>query len=97
MKVKNVKVSLPVFFTEEDGMVSAHTPALDIATCGKNEEEARKNFHDLVETFLEELLKMGTIEQVFLECGWKKIEQTKTWQPPKIKSDSEEIIFLCPA
>lgn len=96
-KLRVEKINLPVFFIEEDDMVSAFTPALDIATCGKNEEEAKERFHELVTTFLDELCEMGTLEEVLLECGWKKISKpTVTWQPPIIKEYSEQISIPCP-
>jgi hypothetical protein len=40
--IHDMKISLPVIFIEENNQVTAHTPALDLATCGKDIYQARK-------------------------------------------------------
>jgi hypothetical protein len=37
---------------------------LDISTCGDSFEEAKKNFSELMDAFLSETIKMGTLEEV---------------------------------
>jgi hypothetical protein len=83
--IEDMKISLPVIFIEENDQVTAHTPALDLATCGKDIDEAKKRFEEILVIFFEELCKMGTLEDVLLECGWKKVGKAPSgWQPPKV-------------
>ena len=53
--------------------------ALDLSTCGKDISQARKRFEEMVNIFFEET---PNIEDVLLECGWKKIASPQRWQPP---------------
>ncbi len=92
-------INIPVTFIEENDQVTAHCPVLDIATCGKDFDEAKKRFAELVFIFFEELCEMGTVEDVLLECGWKKISKKPTkWEPPRIiDSITENFKVPCPA
>lgn len=94
-----MEISLPVYFIEENGQVTAHTPALDLATCGKDFDEAKKRFAEIVAIFFEELSEMGTTEEVLEECGWKKVnEKPFKWEPPRIiKHIIENFKVPCPA
>ncbi len=67
-----VKASLPYFLTEEEGGVTAFTPLLDFSTCGKNRQDAQKMFEEGVRIFVSELIRMGTLERVLREYGWRK-------------------------
>jgi len=78
----NVGIKIPVQIIKEDDQVVIYTPALDISTCGKSLEESKKSFDELVEIFLEETIKMGTLEEVLKEQGWQCIR--KQWRPPVI-------------
>jgi len=92
-----IKANIPVIFLKEGDYVVAYTPALDLSTCGTNIREARKRFKEAVEIFLEESIKMGTLEEILLECGWKKKEGKKKpkWLPPTIiKEQYEEINIM---
>jgi hypothetical protein len=83
--IHDMKINLPVIFIEENNQVTAHTPALDLATCGKDIDQAKKRFEEILVLFFEELCKMGTLEDVLLECGWKKVSKTPSgWEPPRI-------------
>jgi hypothetical protein len=91
-------VDVPVLFIEENEQITAHCPVLDIATCGGDFNEAKKNFEELVVLFFEELYKLGTTEDVLLECGWTKVnEKPAKWEPPRIiGSLTENIKIPCP-
>ena len=93
------EINLPVYFMIDNEKVTAHTPALDLATCGKDLDEARKRFDELVVIFFEELCEMGTTEEVLLECGWKKVSTKPTeWEPPRIIGQiTEGYKVPCPA
>ena len=62
----------------------AYTPALDVCTSGKTEKEVKIRFAEIANVFLEELIEMGTINDVLSELGWTKVQ--KKWTPPKIIS-----------
>ncbi len=98
--MKLIGTKLKIAFYKEDGQFIAYCPALDISTAGDTMEEARKNFEELFNVFLEETIKMGTLENVLLECGWKKVSRPKLhWKPPVrrfITEVEEEVSLPCP-
>lgn len=93
------KVTLTVAFYREANKFIAYSPALDLSTCGDTQEQAKKRFEEITQIFLEETDKMGTIEDVLLECGWKKVGHSQRhWQPPVyIGQTQKEIRLPCPA
>ena len=50
----------------------AHTPELDVSSCGGTKEKASKNLKEAVRLFLEEAAKMGTLDQILEEAGYCK-------------------------
>lgn len=98
-KYKFQKVVLNLMFHREGNKFIAYSPALDLSTCGDSLEQAKKRFEEMLSLFIEEVDKMGTLEDVLLECGWKKVSYPhKHWQPPIfIGQDQEEIKIPCPA
>jgi predicted RNase H-like HicB family nuclease len=46
----------------------AHTPELDVSSCGGTKERALKNLKEAVRLFLEEAEKLGTLEQILEEA-----------------------------
>jgi predicted RNase H-like HicB family nuclease len=50
----------------------AHTPELDVSSCGGTKERALKNLKEAVRLFLEEAEKLGTLEQILEESGYLK-------------------------
>lgn len=89
MKLQEIKLS--VFFLKEGSKFIAYSPALDISTCGKTFEKASKRFEELVEIFFEELREKGTLEDVLLECGWKKGPKPQAkWIAPSFIAQTDE-------
>ncbi|OGM32456.1 hypothetical protein A2803_03225 [Candidatus Woesebacteria bacterium RIFCSPHIGHO2_01_FULL_44_21] len=60
----------------------AYNPELDVSSCGKTEEKARKNLHEAVEIVLEEAEKKGKLNQLLEEAGFEK--EKKNWKSPRI-------------
>lgn len=92
-KIKAIKGEIPLIFIKEKNQIVAFSPALDLSTCGKTFQKAKIRFHEAVTIFWEELIKMGTLEDVLKENGWQKIKSEKnkpTWQPPAIVGNIEE-------
>ncbi len=88
----NANLSVSIF--KQGKRFIAYSPALDIATSGKNESEVKKRFGQLIQTFLEELDEMGTTEEVLSEFGWKKHKESsglKSWMPPVISTQSLKV------
>jgi len=86
MHTKIKQLQIPVLFFKEGKKVIAYTPALDLSTFGKTLVEAQKRFNEVVTIFFEEIIKMGTIEDVLLECGWEK--KRNEYLPPSVISHS---------
>jgi predicted RNase H-like HicB family nuclease len=78
------KFRLPVLIFREGKYFIAYSPVLDLSTSGKDYEEARRRFQEVVEIFFEELIKKGTLKEVLKELGWQKIN--RKWQPPSLIS-----------
>lgn len=76
-----VKFSLHIW--QEGKMYVAYTPQLDISSCGKTLDEAKKNLIEAVNIFLEETSKTGTLKDILSEAGFVK-ENNKTWNSPEL-------------
>jgi len=81
-------VQLVVNFIKEDKQVIAYAPALDLSTVGKDEEQARSRFHDIVTMFLKDITERNVINEVLTDLGWKKeiIRNKPQWVPPVVTS-----------
>lgn len=89
MRLQEIK--LPVLFLKEGSKFIAYSPALDISTCGKTFNKAQKRFEELVGIFFEELREKGTLEDVLLECGWRKNKKPRAnWLPPSFIAQTDE-------
>jgi len=62
----------------------AHTPELDLSSCGGSKERALRNIKEAVRLFLEEADKMGTLDQILEEAGYLK--RKSKLQGPKFVS-----------
>jgi predicted RNase H-like HicB family nuclease len=57
---------------KEGNTFVAHTPELDISSCGDTEQRALENLNEAVTLFLEEADKIGTLNQILEEAGFFK-------------------------
>ena len=87
---KSMVYNLPVSFLREADQFVAYTPALDLSTSGTTLEEAKKNFTEAVGIFFDEIVEMGTFEDVLLVLGWKKHNQD--FIPPVVISQGMESV-----
>lgn len=88
MKNINIQFGLPVSILKEGDSFVAYTPALDLSTSGVSFEDAQKNFIEAVNIFFEELIAMGTINEVLAELGWQK--DNDQFIPPIVVSNQTE-------
>ena len=88
MKKANFEVSLPIIILREGDAFVAYTPALDLSTAGDSLAEVKERFIEAVNVFLEEAHKMGTLEDVLTEMGWKR--EDNDWVPPVIISHDSQ-------
>lgn len=96
MSAKLRKIKLSVMFLREGKRFVAYSPALDISTSAPTFKKAKEKFEELVDIFFDELVKMGTLEDVLAECGWRKSDDHYT--PPRFISRVEETFKIpCPS
>jgi len=55
---------------KEGRIFVAHTPELDVSSCGGTKDRAARNLKEAVRLFLEEAAKMGTLDQILEEAGY---------------------------
>ena len=60
---------------EEGRTYVAHALELDVSSCGGTKEKAVKRLQEAVRLFLEEAEKMGTLDQILEESGYRKTKQ----------------------
>ena len=77
MRKFNFKIPVTIF-REGDSFIS-YSPALDLSTTALTFEETKKRFAEAVNIFFEEIEKMGTLEKVLADLGWRKVENE--WRP----------------
>jgi len=77
------EASLPIEIFQEGRVFVAHCPALRLASHGPTPETAKTALNEAVEIFFEEIERMGTLEEVLLECGWVR-DSSSSKEPPRL-------------
>lgn len=67
---------------QEGKLFVSYCPELDVSSCGDTVEEAQANLRAAIRLFLEEAEKMGTLDAILRESGFKKT--TEGWQAPRL-------------
>lgn len=70
-----MKIRLTEEIWKEGNMYVSYCPELDIASCGEDVQQAKKNLLEAITINVEETKKMGTFEQFLEECGMEHIEK----------------------
>lgn len=65
--IRNLVVTEEIW--KEGNMYTAYCPELDIASCGYDIEEARKNLLEVIEIQLEETAQLGTLKTFLEDAG----------------------------
>ncbi|MDE0483375.1 MAG: hypothetical protein OXI67_12415 [Candidatus Poribacteria bacterium] len=79
--MKNLVV--PEEIWKEGNMYTAYCPELDVASCGRDIEEARNNLIQVIEIQLEETARLGTIKTFLEEAGYDLNTSQSTLQLDK--------------
>lgn len=64
----------------------AHCPELDVSSCGDSIEKARRMLRSAVRLFLEESEKLGTLDVILKEAGYRprRVNGSVCWEPPAL-------------
>ena len=68
-----MKIRLTEEIWKEGHMYVSYCPELDIASCGEDVHQAKKNLMEAILINFEETKKMGTFEKFLEECGLEEI------------------------
>ena len=69
--MKNLVVTEEIW--KEGNMYTAYCPELDVVSCGRNIEEARRNLLEVIEIHLEEAAKLGTLKAFLEDAGYDRL------------------------
>jgi hypothetical protein len=72
----------------------AYSPELDISSCGKTASRAKKQLREAVSLFLEEAVRMGTLDEILAESGFEQRGKTFRQRPILTR---EKMRFALPA
>lgn len=75
-------LSFTVHIFREGKTYVAYVPELDVCSCGKNPDEARKNIRNAVQGFLETTKEMGTLDEILGEAGFQRAGNH--WRAPEL-------------
>lgn len=84
--MKNLVVTEEIW--KEGNMYTAYCPELDVASCGRGIEEARKNLLEVIEIHLEEAAKLGTLRAFLENAGYDL-----TTSQPTLQLDKQVVAF----
>jgi predicted RNase H-like HicB family nuclease len=71
----------------------AHALELDVSSCGGTKEKAVKRLQEAVQLFLEGAERMGTLDQILKEAGYRRTKQRIA--SPKFGSGLDSLKVLC--
>ena len=99
MKKITVESEIQFIMLKEDDHFVAYAPALDMATSGKTFEEAQKRSKELVQIFIEETLRHGTMDEALESLGWTKIPNSiqgrfPRWAPPQLVGQYSQTMHI---
>lgn len=84
---RTVRINIPLFLWQEGTQIVAHTPALELATCGDTREQALANFQEAVSLFFEVTADRDSLDDVLTDLGWEKREDN--WIPNMIPLEGD--------
>jgi hypothetical protein len=85
MVKKLAQINLMVSILKQGNRYIVYSPALDLSTSGKSQDQARKRFAEAALLLIEELGRAGTVHDVLTELGWR--QERKQWEPPAVSQE----------
>ncbi|HEX9653263.1 MAG TPA: type II toxin-antitoxin system HicB family antitoxin [bacterium] len=77
-----MKIELRVDYFEEDDVIVALCPDLQVSSYGNSLEEAENSIKEALELFFEGCESLGTLQEVLEEAGFKKQGNKWTHRQP---------------
>ena len=68
-----MKIRMTEEIWKEGNMYVSYCPEMDVASCGEDVNQAKKNLIETILINIEETKKKGTFEQFIEECGLEEI------------------------
>jgi len=68
-----MKIRLTEEIWREGNMYVSYCPELDIASCGEDVQQAKKNLTDTILINIEETKRLGTFKKFIEDCGLEEI------------------------
>jgi len=84
-----MKIRLTEEIWKEGNMYVSYCPELDVASCGEDVEQAKKNLVETIIINIEETKKLGTFEQFIEDSGFEEYI-------PNILSARKELVGFTP-
>lgn len=73
----SINVNVQVVLFQEDGMWVAYCPALELSSFGDDKRDAKEAFDEVIQIFLAETDRKGTLERYLLKLGWQLQQKPK--------------------
>lgn len=88
------RISFTVQVWRENSAYVAYAPELDVSSCAATLSQAKKRLREAASLFLEEAARMGTLDEILAEAGFKK--QRDTYRPRRVLA-REKVRLVLPA
>ena len=75
------KIQFNTQIWQEGNMFVAYNPQLDLSSCGKTIEQAKKNIFEATQLFFVEAKKIGTLNNILEEAGFAFDNE---WKAPEM-------------
>lgn len=75
--MNNYSGMIPVVIGREGKKWIAYSPHLELATSADSREEVQSRFKEIADIFMEEIIEMGTVDEVFSGLGRQKINNNE--------------------
>lgn len=78
-----IQIDFDIIVYRENETFIAYCPELDVSSCGNTINHAKEMLRTAVRLFLEEVEKMGTLNEILSEANYVK-DTSGRWIPPKL-------------
>ncbi len=80
-------VQLPVVLFKEENVFIVYCPALDLSASGKTDSQAKSNFSQVVDMYMEYTMNKGTLHTDLKKLGWTINKKKKQVASPPTMSE----------